>query len=206
MSIYPLAKAVVPPVIGGLYHLKTEGAENIPADGPVIVCSNHRSNLDPLLLGIAFLKRRLHFMAKIELFRVPVLRSVIRSLGAFPVRRGQGDAGAMAFAADILRKGGALLMFPEGTRQKYMKDLLRFKSGAARLALQTKAPVLPVAVVPAGKRVGMLRRTVVRIGKPIPFEELGFENDQGSVEAFHRASSVIRNRVAALLAEDAPHE
>lgn len=195
MNLYAFAKIVVPPVGRLLFRMKEEGTENLPESGPVIVCSNHRSNYDPVLLGIA-LKRPLFFMAKDDLFKIPLFSSLIRKLGAFPVHRGKGDSSAIQRGIDILKEGCVLAMFPEGHRLKTGRDPQRFQSGAVRIAIQTHATIVPVAIVTKGK-VGMFRRTVVKTGKPVPFEELGIR--ENSLESIRSASALIRSRVIELL-------
>lgn len=127
-----------------LFRLKIVGAENVPAEGPVVLASLHRSNWDPLAVGVR-LKRRMRPMAKVELMRAPVLGWVLRHGGAFPVRRGETDTQAIASALSILRAGGLLLMFPEGTRNRDGHAVVQ--PGAARIALQAKAAIVPVAVM-----------------------------------------------------------
>jgi 1-acyl-sn-glycerol-3-phosphate acyltransferase len=127
-----------------LFRLKTVGRENVPAEGPVVLASLHRSNWDSLAVGVR-LKRRMRPMAKIELMRAPVLGWVLRHGGAFPVRRGETDTQAIASALSILRAGGLLLMFPEGTRNR--DGRAEVQPGAARIALQAKAAIVPVAVL-----------------------------------------------------------
>jgi 1-acyl-sn-glycerol-3-phosphate acyltransferase len=127
-----------------LFRLKTVGRENVPAEGPVVLASLHRSNWDSLAVGVR-LERRMRPMAKIELMRAPVLGWILRQGGAFPVRRGETDLQAIASALSILRAGGLLLMFPEGTRNS--DGQAQVQPGAARIALQAGAAIVPVAVL-----------------------------------------------------------
>jgi 1-acyl-sn-glycerol-3-phosphate acyltransferase len=127
-----------------VFRLKTVGLENVPSEGPVVLASLHRSNWDSLAVGVR-LKRRLRPMAKIELMRAPVLGWLLHHGGAFPVRRGETDLQAVASALSILRAGGILLMFPEGTRNR--DGRAEVQPGAARLALQGGAAIVPVAVL-----------------------------------------------------------
>ena len=127
-----------------LFRLKTVGREHVPAEGPVVLASLHRSNWDSLAVGVR-LERRMRPMAKIELMRAPVLGWILRHGGAFPVRRGEADSQAIATAIAILRAGGLLLMFPEGTRNR--DGRAEVQPGAARIALQAGAAIVPVAVL-----------------------------------------------------------
>jgi 1-acyl-sn-glycerol-3-phosphate acyltransferase len=170
---------------------------NMPENGPVIVCSNHRSNYDPVILG-ASLSRDLNFMAKAELFKIPLLRGLITAFGAFPVQRGKGDAEASRTAVRILEEGGVLAMFPEGHRQKNGNDLQRFQKGTARFAFKTHAPILPVAIMTKG-RVRPFKKNAVRVGALISYEELGFTD--GSAENLVAVSASLRSRIERLLQE-----
>ncbi|HEY8486776.1 MAG TPA: lysophospholipid acyltransferase family protein [Limnochordales bacterium] len=152
--------------------MRVDGLERLPAQGPVILAINHLSMLDPILIG-ALVPRVVHFMAKEELFRYPLLAPVLRWVHAFPVRRGQPDREALARALAILRRGEVVGIFPEGTRGVEGR-LLPLQAGTAFLALKSGAVVVPVAIVgthramPRGawwpRRVGVL----VRIGEPLP--------------------------------------
>ena len=126
-----------------MFRLKTVGREHVPAEGAVVLASLHRSNWDSLAVGVR-LERRMRPMAKIELMRIPVLGFILRHGGAFPVRRGETDLQAIASALSILRAGGLLLMFPEGTRNS--DEEAEVQPGAARIALQAGAAIVPVAV------------------------------------------------------------
>ena len=101
-----------------LVGLRRTGTENIPATGPTLVVSNHISNFDPPLLGLALRPRQTYYFAKSELFRIAPVGRFFRATGAFPVRRGQADRGAFRAARDVLARGECLLWFPEGTRSR----------------------------------------------------------------------------------------
>lgn len=182
-----------------LLRTRFEGRENLPVTGPVILCANHRSNFDPVLLGVV-LRRDLFFMAKASLFRVPLLGGLIRALGAFPVERGVGDLRAVERAIDIVRGGNVLAMFPEGHRLREGTAPQRFRSGAALVALRTGAPVVPAAVLCKGK-VRFFKPKTVRVGRPMTPAELGLGD--GSRESLQRASEKIRAAVVALLGQPA---
>ncbi|MFZ5647129.1 MAG: lysophospholipid acyltransferase family protein [Bacillota bacterium] len=123
------------------------GTENIPLQGGLVLVSNHRSYWDPVVIGCALPKtRQVFFMAKHELFQVPLLGPVITKLGAFPVKRGGADRSAIRTALDHLANGRLVGIFPEGTRSKN-EDMLEPHMGAAMLSTRTGSPVLPVAVI-----------------------------------------------------------
>lgn len=154
------------------FGFRVEGREHEPPAGPLIIVSNHVSELDPLVVGCA-LRRPVRFMAKVELFRPPLLRWWITACGAFPVRRGAPDRQALRTARALLEQGEALVMFPEGTRGASLHDLRPPEPGAALLALHTRATILPVAIIgtdtilPRGAH-RLSRGTIrVRVGPPI---------------------------------------
>lgn len=169
--VYRISRALLRLILRLFFGLRVDGREHEPAAGPVIVVSNHLSDLDPLVVGAA-LRRRVTFMAKHELFRVPGVRWWITACGAFPVRRGTADRQALRTALGILQRGGVLVMFPEGTRGRD-RTLREPEPGAAMLARRTGAALLPVAVlgtdVVLPRDAHRLRRggITVRIGPPL---------------------------------------
>lgn len=197
MTFYSVARSIVAPLARGIFRIKLEGTENIPDSGAFIICSNHRSNFDPVILGVA-VKRNMFFMAKIELFKVPVLGFVVRKLGAFPVSRGRHDQQAIETAISVVKSGNILAMFPEGTRMKTSHEPGRFQSGVSRVAYKAGCSVLPAAIIANG-RVRPFRRTIVRIGKLVPYEALGFTD--GSAQEFHNASANLRGAIVDLMGD-----
>lgn len=189
-------------VLWGYFHLvfrmKVYGAENMPKDGPVLLCSNHLAKRDPVLLGLSQ-KRQVFYMAKEELFKNKFLGGLFRGLGAFPVKRGTGGSDALEDAYTLLKQNGVVGVFIEGHRSKDGK-LLKPKTGAALLAYETKAPVVPVCITAGdGKQPGMFKTTMIRFGKPISAEELDIKDDS-SVQ-LRRASRLIMSRIADLREE-----
>src|SRR5918911_3400719 len=137
--VYWIARGLLQPFFHLYFRMSRIGREHVPQEGPVIFAANHRSFLDPLV--IAMLARRpIYFVAKRELFRHPVVAWLLSSLGAFPIRRGTGDADMLETAKAILARGDAVVMFPEGTRVR-PGALGRPRRGVGRLALETGAPV-----------------------------------------------------------------
>ncbi|MCL4488577.1 MAG: 1-acyl-sn-glycerol-3-phosphate acyltransferase [Chloroflexi bacterium] len=159
-----------------LLRVDVRGLENVPRDGPLIVAITHSSFLDPLLAG-AYTPREVIPMAKAEVFSWPVIGLIVRSYGAFPVRRGEVDVSAFKSALRILEGGYALVIAPEGHRSE-SGTLQRGREGAIMLSLRTGAPILPVAVW-GGKgfweNLSHLRRTPMRfyVGEPVIPELLG---------------------------------
>ena len=179
-------------------RVKVGGAENVPQEGPVLLCSNHLAKRDPVLLGLCQ-KRQVFYMAKEELFRNKFLGGLFRMLGAFPVKRGTGGADALEDAYTLLEENGVVGVFIEGHRSKDGK-LLKPKTGAALLAYKTKAPVVPVCITAGdGLQPGMFKRTLIRFGKPISAQELHIQDD--SSMQLRRASRLIMSRIAELREE-----
>ena len=125
-------------------RLRVYGKERVPLEGGIVVASNHFSWLDPAVLGVAS-PRVLYYMAKIEAHRLPGLGAFIRAFGCFPVRRGESDRDAVRLMRTIVAEGHALGLFAEGSRQR-SGEPGHVQPGAAMVALQEGAPILPVAI------------------------------------------------------------
>jgi 1-acyl-sn-glycerol-3-phosphate acyltransferase len=170
-AIFWAARIILGLAIQVYFSLERNGRRNIPKRGPVILASNHRSFLDPFVVGCC-LRRPVYFVAKKELFEKRWQGWILNRLGAFPVRRGESDEESMATARGVLERGGAVVIFPEGTRHK-SGPLGRPKRGVGRLALETGAPVIPIAVMGSDRaRRGWKIRPVwvrVRCGKRLRF-------------------------------------
>jgi 1-acyl-sn-glycerol-3-phosphate acyltransferase len=178
------------PLLRLVFRPQTEGAENVPAEGPAILASNHLSYADWLFMPLT-LPRRVTFVAKAEYFTTPGIKGWFQRLffsgaGQVPIDRSGASAaeGALTSAKRVLADGELFGIYPEGTRS-HDGRLYRGKTGVARLALETGVPVIPVAVVgtdvvaPPGKKFGSFTRPVVRFGKPLDFERYdGLENDR----------------------------
>ena len=153
------------------FRMERIGCEHIPAEGPVIVAANHRSFLDPFVIA-TMAKRPMYYVAKKELFMRRWQGWILNALGAFPVDRGAGDAQMIATAKAILERGDIVLIFPEGTRVR-PGSLGRARRGVGRLALESGAPVVPIAVkgTEAIRRGWRIRPHKVRIraGRPLRF-------------------------------------
>ncbi|MEP6976841.1 MAG: lysophospholipid acyltransferase family protein [Thermoleophilia bacterium] len=131
-------------IIRRLYGVRVVGAERIPASGPAILVANHESMFDPWILALAT-PREIRYMAKAELWRFRPVAWALDSFGTFPVERGAGDTTAMSRAASLLAEGEVLGMFPQGTSKRLPSR--PYHRGAARLALVTGAPVIPVRML-----------------------------------------------------------
>lgn len=167
MNLYSFAKAAVYGVLKPIYRFEVIGKENFPAEGGVLLCSNHIDNLDPPVVGINA-PRPVYFMAKEELFNVPVLGKILPDLNAFPVKRGMSDREALRKGLGILKEGNVLGLFPEGTRSK-TGQLGKGLAGAGFFALRSEAHVVPCAIIGPYKAFSKLK---VVYGKPIDMKEL----------------------------------
>jgi 1-acyl-sn-glycerol-3-phosphate acyltransferase len=172
--LYALVRAVLIPILRLWFRMHISGAENIPAEGAAIIAPNHKSFFDSFFVALAT-KRHLRFMGKTELFQGAWGKLLIR-LGAFPVRRGESDAEALETARVILRQGGLLALFPEGTRVRDPATLGSPRRGAGRLAIESGAPLVPAAITGTEKLflgpIPKPRRVQVAFAEPIPVEAL----------------------------------
>jgi 1-acyl-sn-glycerol-3-phosphate acyltransferase len=169
--VYWLTRAVLQPFAHLYWRLSRIGREHIPAEGAVLLVCNHRSIIDPFLIGLCS-RRPIYYVAKEEIFRNRLVGWFVSSLGAFPVRRGAADGDMIETAKSILLRGDMVLMFPEGTRTR-PGPLGKPKRGVGRLALETGATVVPVAMIGTeairkGWRI-LPRKVRVRIGAPLSF-------------------------------------
>ncbi|WP_106767996.1 lysophospholipid acyltransferase family protein [Paenibacillus faecalis] len=183
--IYKFCRAVLRGLFAVLYRFESVGVHNIPAEGGVLICANHTSYMDPISVGI-HVKRQVKFMAKAELFQVPVLGSLIRQLGAYPVKRGGVSKDSIKTSLKILRGGEVMGIFPEGTRNS---DSEAAKRGAASFALRSGATVIPAAIVGDYKLFG---KTKIIYGAPL---DLSAFKDDKSPEALDKVTSLIMQRI-----------
>ncbi len=164
MMFYIAAKFICRTVLLVVRRWKVIGDPHLPPGGLILI-ANHVSYWDPVVIGCA-IDRNIFFMAKEELFHIPVLAWIIKKLGAFPVQRSGGGRASIKMALEIVKDGNVVGIFPEGTRSK-TGELLNPHLGAAMLALKGGVPLLPVAV--SGTK-GFLGRVKVVIGKPLYYD------------------------------------
>lgn len=164
---YEAYRKSLAPVVRVAYRLEVRGLEHVPADGPLVVVGNHDSILDPFILGVA-VPRSIRFLGKSELWNVPLLPRCLASVEAIPVERGGSDVAAIAAAIAALEAGEVVGLFPEGGVMREGSWL----RGAARMALATGTPVLPVRLLETRRALGRrsfgFPRLAALIGKPIP--------------------------------------
>ena len=172
MSFYSAMKKVFSGVVRFLWNVRVENPENEPTEGAYLVCANHISAVDPVILA-ACLGIEPKFMAKKELMKIPLVSGLIKSLGAYPIDRAGNDAGAILKTINYLKDGHSVIMFPQGTRYAGVDPATtNVKSGCAMLALRAGAPVLPVFIKTKDFRSRLFRRTVICVRPPISPEEI----------------------------------
>lgn len=188
--LYNLCRNLLRILFKLFFGLKSYGTENVPAHGSVVLCSNHISLMDPPLVGTP-LNRKVYYMAKEELFRVPGLGWFITQLGAFPVKRGGVSKESIRLATQLLKDQNMLGVFPEGSRSNSGG---MGKKGAASLAFKANAIVIPVAIVGSYK---WFRRMRIYYGPPVDLDEY---RDNGSSESLELATERIMTEIRSMVA------
>ncbi|HUZ49282.1 MAG TPA: lysophospholipid acyltransferase family protein [Candidatus Dormibacteraeota bacterium] len=163
MSLYWGASHTIRAISRILWRAQATGVEHVPLDGPLIVACNHVSYLDPPVMG-SFCPRQIHFMAKKQLFDIPVLGAAIRAVGAYPVDREGTPTAAIKRSVEVLRTGGCIGIFPEGTRN--LEGDVEARQGVALLASLGKAPVVPACIV-GSNHARSLGKIKVAFGTPL---------------------------------------
>ena len=200
MSLYAFAKSVLRPTTRLAFDVRVSGTKNVPLDGGLVVAANHRSYLDPPLLGTWF-PRTVHFMAKQELFNVFILGRIIRAVHAFPVDRDRADVASIRQALRILKRGDVVGIFPEGTRN--LEGEAQARGGAVLLAATAHCPIVPVALVNTQFAVRRLRasKVEVRIGEPVVLQGSERKATKAEIERWTADLSHRIDRLAAKAAE-----
>ncbi|CAM3777151.1 lysophospholipid acyltransferase family protein [Cohnella lubricantis] len=195
--LYRFARALLLAVFRLLYRFEARGVSNIPASGPVVLCSNHKSLIDPITLGIGS-PRKIHYMAKEELFRIPLFGSLIRALGAFPVKRGGVSLDTIRTAISVLKADRVMGIFPEGSRKGERIDGVGTgKRGAITIASRSGAAVVPVAIIGEYR---MFRKLTMVCGAPL---DLSAYLVKGS-EDWEGATAVLMSSIREMLRTGQP--
>ena len=169
MSLYKGLHFTLGAILRCVFRVKIEGGENLPAEGAYIVACNHISDADPVILALSVKNRRqIRFMAKKELFKVPLLAQLVKALGAFPVDRGGADVGALKYSLSLRKNGEVVGIFPQGTRQPEVHpSTTSVRNGIGMLAKRSGAMILPACIETENfKMIPFIRRTYVRFGTP----------------------------------------
>ena len=187
---------IIPPIAKLFYRVDLNGQEKQPPQGPYILCANHLSNLDPILIG-SCLTSQLTFMGKKELLKVPLVGWFCRHLGMIPVDRGSGDISSAYAALHALKEDKIIALFPQGTRCPGVDPReTKLYHGAGMLVCRSQVPVVPVSVYTKNYKVKMFRKTYITFGDPIQPSEFHVEGK--GVEKFASSSKLIFSRIMEL--------
>ena len=194
---YRIIYAILAGVVGRIFNIRVVGRENEPDEGGFIVCGNHTSATDAIVLCYAFRKHQVRFMAKKELFKIPLLAPLIKFLGAFPIDRGGSDVGAIKKSVGMVKEGSCMGMFPQGHRYAGVDPRTTpTKNGAALICTRAEANVIPTYIMRKNNAFKLFRRTWVVIGEPIPYEELAYNPEESGEYA--RITGIIFDRICTL--------
>jgi 1-acyl-sn-glycerol-3-phosphate acyltransferase len=197
MASFPKTRFLITGLMQLYFRTQCHGTENIPESGPFVVVANHASFLDPVLVGYTSRERHVSFMAKEELFRVPLLGFLIRRYGAFPVRRGQWDREAIQKFQDFIHSGKPIALFPEGTRT-LTGELQPAKKGVGMLIYNARVAVVPAYIDgtfqawPKGKLFPKPGKTSVSYGPAILMDDL-YQEEAGKPVYLKIASRIMEN-------------
>jgi len=183
MSIFAKAQnSWVGKFVKKIFVIEIINLENEPSSGSFITCANHSSNWDPIILG-ACMHRPLRYMAKSELFKMPVLKNIITWFGAYPVERNKADVSSIKATISILEQGEIVGMYPQGSRAKgvHPRDLTP-KSGVAMIAIKAKTGILPVTIISKKYKARIFCKTIVVFGRYMPYHELAGESGDGGMQ------------------------
>lgn len=194
---YRIIYAIFARIVGWIFRIHVVGQENEPEKGGFIVCGNHTSATDAIVMCYAFRKHQVRFMAKKELFKVPVLAPLIRLLGAFPIDRGGNDVGAIKTAVKMVKEGECMGMFPQGHRYPGVDPRTTpTKNGAALICTKTEADVMPVYIMRKHNAFRLFRKTYVVIGERISYESFNYHAEENG--EYPRITGMIFDRICSV--------
>ena len=184
-KLYKIAKAIYSKLLKILYNPTTKGIKNIPEKGPIIIVGNHKHAFDPIMV-MSNTNRTIHYMAKESLFK-GIHGKILESIGTIKIHRNKSNPIAIKEAEEILKQGGAVGIFPEGTRNRTNQELLKFRHGAVEIAKKTNTPIIPFAI--KGDYKLFKKGLSIEFGKPIKISHMEVEE----------ANNYIRNEVLNIL-------
>jgi 1-acyl-sn-glycerol-3-phosphate acyltransferase len=194
---YRIIYAIFAGIVSFIFNYKVINREKEPDKGGCIVCANHVSATDAIALCYAFKKNQVYFMAKKELFKVPVLAPLIKLLGAFPIDRGGNDVGAVKTAIGLVSDGKTLGIFPQGHRYPGEDPReTRTKNGMALIATKAQADIVPAYIWRKNNRFKLFRRTYIILGDVIPYESLGYDTEANGEYA--RITSIAFDKICSI--------
>lgn len=184
-KLYKIAKAIYSKLLKILYNPTTKGTKNIPEKGPIIIVGNHKHAFDPIMV-MSNTNRTIHYMAKESLFK-GIHGKILESIGTIKIHRNKSNPIAIKEAEEILKQGGAVGIFPEGTRNRTNQELLKFRHGAVEIAKKTNTPIIPFAI--KGDYKLFKKGLSIEFEKPIKISHMEVEE----------ANNYIRNEVLNIL-------
>lgn len=158
---YQIIKLLLKPLFNIFFAVRVEGIDNLPKESGYIVCGNHARAIDPILIGVN-MPKKIHFMAKNELFKNKLISFVLKGLGAFPIKRGEADLKSIKTSLRLLQNQQNIGIFPEGTRN--ISGELKAEPGIAMLAIKSKRPIVPVAIKTNYK---LFHKTAIVVGEAV---------------------------------------
>lgn len=190
-KFYRVCYRIARVLLGIVYRLDIQGKENIP-EGAAMICANHSNLIDPFLLAFTFgIGTHLHVLAKVELFKIPILSTFLRKLGTIKVDRGILDIGSVKKTLGYLNKDEKVAIFPEGTR-KPVENAVAAKSGAVRLAERAKVPIVPMFIP---RKKPLFSKISLVIGKPYIIEK---QIERRSPQEYSRLADVLMEKIEVL--------
>ena len=197
MDSYKLIYKIFAAPFRALFRVSVTGRENLPPKGEgYLFCANHTSLWDVFVLEVS-VDRQLKFMAKKELFKIPLLRRIIKAAGAFPVNRGGCDVESLKNAINIIENGEAVGIFPQGTRHpgENVRDT-EVKHGIGLIAYRAKCGIVPMHIKTEKRQVKFFRKTEIIIGKPVRYKDLGFAN--GGMKEYKAVANNMFDKICTL--------
>lgn len=191
---YRFFYAVFAGIVGFLFGYRVINQEKERDEGKYIVCANHVSATDAIALCYAFRKNQVCFMAKKELFKIPLLAQLIKMLGAFPIDRGGSDVGAIKKAVNLVKDGKCLGIFPQGHRYPGVDPRdTKTKNGMALIASRAEADIVPCYIWRKNNKFKLFRRTYIIIGDVIPFESFEYKTGE-----YARITDVVFDKICTM--------
>lgn len=180
------------------YHCTISGEENIPSEGGVLICCNHISMHDVIVLGAAS-NRQIRFMAKKELFKIPLLSQFFKAMGAFPVDRKKGDVAAIKHTINMINQGEIVGIFPQGTRHNGVHPKgTPIKNGAGLIVSRSKCTVVPASIKTKGYKITpFFKKVELKFGAPIPYST--FENLEEDKDKYQKISQMIFDEITEMI-------
>lgn len=196
MKLYSKVTGALSGIMKFLFRVEYIGAENEKDIEKTIVCANHMSNWDPVIMA-CIMKSNVNFMAKAELFKFKPLGKVLSMLGAFPINRGVGDLGAIRLTLGLLKDGNNICMFPQGKRYVGIEpEISQVKSGIGMMINHSKADVLPVGLYTKGNKIRLFKKVYIVVGEKMSYDSLGFV--ENTKEEYQLVSEKIFERITEL--------